>query len=694
MQRVASGTAGAARDLGAIFDPVSVAVVGASDDTAKWGHHIARQLLSSPSGRDLHLVNRRGGTVLGIPAARSLLEVGRAVDLVAVCVPADGFLDAVDSALAAGARAIVAVTAGLGEASPEGAAIEAEAVRRTRAAGAVLVGPNCLGVADTSTGLLLSSDPVRRGPITVLSQSGNLVIDLDDRLALQGLGIARFVSLGNQADVTLAELMRSCVDHDATRAVAVYAEDLVDGRDLVAAARDLADAGKPVVLLAPGRTRAAARGAASHTGALTSPSSVVDAACLAGGVHRVDAPERMVTLLASLVSPRRTSGRRVAVLTDGGGHGSVAADVAADAGLVVPELSVALGDRLRAATWPGATTSNPVDLAGAGEQDPDSYARGLEVLLGSDEVDGVLWVGYFGGYADQPGVLGPLELDAARRAAEVVAAQDAPVVVQTIFPRSASFDALHGVGVPVFRGLEEAARSLAAVCGPPAAPRDDLTVPPAAAPVAGTDYLATRDLLQASGLRFPDAAVVRDASELEQVLATDRPAYPVVLKAMGLVHKSDSGGVVIGLRDERAVRSAHAELVARLAPPSVTVEAMADVAAGVEVIAGVRWDDRFGPVLMVGLGGVHAEVLGDVAFALAPASPGTVEALLRGLRGAALLDGVRGRAAVDVAALADAVSRISEVAAAHPELGELEVNPLLATPDGVLALDARAVAAP
>ncbi len=336
------------RDLSALFDPRAIAIVGASDDDTKWGYFLAERALTAPGDRPVHLVNRRGGTVLGRPAVRSLSELGpdAGVDLVALCVPAAGFLAAVDDALAAGVRALVAITAGLGELGAEGAAVQAEAVSRVRAAGAVMVGPNCAGVEDLTTGLQLSSEVLAPGHVAVLSQSGNMVIDLDDRMRQVGLGISRFVSLGNQADLTVVDLMQSCVTHDGTSSVAIYAEDVVHGRGFVAAARALADAGKPVVLLAPGRTDAATRGAASHTGSLTTAARVVDAACAAGGVQRVESPEQLIDLLSGLAGPRRSAGRQVAVLTDGGGHGAVAADAVGAAGLHASLLSPALGAQL------------------------------------------------------------------------------------------------------------------------------------------------------------------------------------------------------------------------------------------------------------------------------------------------------------------------------------------------------------
>ena len=278
--------------LTALFDPRSVAVLGASDDPAKWGHILSRRALGSVGRRTVLLVNRNGTEVLGRPTYPTMAEArrahGDAIDLVVVCVPATALVTTVAEAVDAGARALVVITAGLSELGAEGAVIEAEAVAIARSAGAVLVGPNCLGVADTGTGLQLSHAVLPAGEVAVLSQSGNLVLDLATLLDERGLGVSRFVSLGNQAHLGAVDLMRCCVTHEQTRAVAIYAEDVVDGRAFVSAARALAHAGKPVVLLSPGRSAAAARGAVSHTGSLTSPAQVVDAACAAAGVRRVD----------------------------------------------------------------------------------------------------------------------------------------------------------------------------------------------------------------------------------------------------------------------------------------------------------------------------------------------------------------------------------------------------------------------
>ncbi|MFJ6782726.1 acetate--CoA ligase family protein [Streptomyces yangpuensis] len=693
------------RDLTALFDPASVAVVGASDDPAKYGHAVASQALRAPGRRPVHLVNRRGGTVLGRTAATSLSAIGEPVELVVISVPGAGFEAAVDDALACGAKAVVAITAGFAEAGPAGLARQRAVADRVRAAGAVLVGPNCLGIADNTTELYLASDRFAPGGVALLSQSGNLALELQLRGEPYGLGFSRFVSLGNQADVTLVDLVEDCARHRATSAIAVYAEDFGDGRAFATAA---AAAGKPVVLLTAGRGSASARSAQSHTGALTTSADVVAAACRDAGVELVRTPREMTVVLAALAAGPRTSGRRTAVFTDGGGHGAVAADAAEDAGLDVPELDAATQDGLRGVLWEQSSVGNPVDLAGMGEQRPLSYADAVGELLAADGVDAVLMTGYFGGYAASEGGLGGgadggsvLAEGETRAAKEIVAhlaAVPKPLVVQSMYPRSASCRVLAEAGVPVFAATEDAARALAAMTGrvssgagggavaplPPLPP-----LPPAAAPLRDPGYHAVRALLAGAGVPFPAAREVTDEAGL--LAAAAEFDGPYVLKALHLLHKSDAGGVALRLADRDALLAAYREMHGRLGAPAYSVEAMADLTDGVELIVGVNRDPRFGPVAMVGLGGVLTETLRDVAFALAPVPAGRAAELLRSLRSAALLDGVRGRPALDVAAAAAAVERITAVAAAHPEIAELEVNPLLVRPDGALALDARAV---
>ncbi|MFI1398715.1 acetate--CoA ligase family protein [Streptomyces sp. NPDC020681] len=684
------------RDLTALFDPKSVAVVGASDDPAKYGHSVAAQALRAPDRRPVHLVNRRGGTVLGRTAATCLAEIGEPVDLVVISVPGRGFEAAVDDALACGARAIVGITAGFAETGAAGLARQRAIAARVQDAGAVLVGPNCLGIADNTTELYLASDTFTAGGIALLSQSGNLALELQLRCAPHRLGFSRFVSLGNQADVTLVDLVEDCARHEATSAIAVYAEDFGDGR---AFARAAAAAGKPVVLLTAGRGSASARSAQSHTGALTTSSDVVAAACRDAGVELVATAREMTVVLAALNAGSRATGRRTAVLTDGGGHGVIAADAAEAASLDVPELGAPAQERLRALLWEQSAVGNPVDLAGMGEQNPLSYATTVGGLLTTDEVDTVLMTGYFGGYAASGGglggggaTLGEGEAQAAREIVTHWRATPKPLVVQSMYPHSPSCRTLADAGIPVFGATEDAARALAAMTASQAAgPAGIAPLPAAATPLRDVGYHAVRALLSAAGVPFPEAREIADEDQL--LAAAEEFSGPYVLKALHVLHKSDAGGVALKLADRDALLAAYREMDARLGASAYSVEAMADLTDGIELIVGVNQDPRFGPVAMVGLGGVLTEALHDVAFSLAPVPADRAEQLLRSLRTASLLDGVRGRPAVDVAAAAAVIERITAVAAAHPEIAELEVNPLLVRPDGVLALDARAVLA-
>ena len=682
------------RDLSALFDPLSVAVVGASDDPAKYGHAIAAQAIRANGRRPVHLVNRRGGTVLGRTAAPSLTAIGESVDLAVISVPAAGFEDAVDEALRCGARAIVAITAGFAETGDAGRTRQQAVAERVRAAGAVMVGPNCLGLADNTTDLFLASDTFTPGGVALLSQSGNLALELQLRFHPHGLGFSRFVSLGNQADVTLVDLLADCARHEGTRAIAVYAEDFADGRGFAEAA---AAAGKPVVLLNAGRGDASARSALSHTGALTTSADVVAAACRDAGVDLVATPRELTVVLAALNSSRRAAGRRVAILTDGGGHGVVAADAVEATGLTVPELHEATRQRLRRGLWEQSAVANPVDLAGMGEQDPGSYAETVAALLAAEEVDAVLMTGYFGGYTATDGglggggtVLAEGEQTAARRIAARHRATAKPLVVQSMYPQSPSCRTLAAAGIPVFAATEDAARALAATSPGPL--RTGITpLPRAASPLPAVGYMETRRALEAAGLAFPAAREIHDETGL--LAAAEEFTGPYALKALHLLHKSDAGGVALGLAGPAELLAAFREMHARLGAASYSVEAMADLADGIELIVGVNRDPRFGPVAMVGLGGVLAEALRDVAFTLAPVPADHALHLLRALRTAALLDGMRGRPPVDVAAAAAAVETITTFAAAHPEIAEIEINPLLVRPDGVLALDSRAVLA-
>jgi acetate---CoA ligase (ADP-forming) len=677
------------RDLSPLFEPETVAIVGVSSDPGKWGYWFARDAALGAHRRSVYLVGRNGGEVHGMPVHRSLAELPEAPELVVLSVPADGLEEAVDDSLAAGARALVAIAAGFAELGEEGAVRERALVERVRAAGAALVGPNCLGVFDGAAELQLASTPLPVGPVGFVSQSGNVLLEIGLLLEDFGLGFSRAVSVGNQADVDATELVAALAGHEGTRVIGIYCEDFRDGRAFVEAART---AGKPVVLLTAGRTEAGSRAARSHTGALTSGRDAVEAACRAAGIHLVDTPRQLVDTTQALLTPHRPRGRRIAVIGDGGGYGAIASDLLGGRGIELPVLSADTQAALREVLPPTASTANPVDLAGAGEQDVFSFARSTRALLEAGDVDAVLFTAYFGGYSDLSDEMRDREVAVAGLLAEATAASGKPLVVHTMYPSSPPALALRAAGVPVYRVIESAVDGLATLvaAGAPIPPAL-APLPPPAPPLVDSGYAAARAALADAGIPFGAARTV--GSRDEAAAAAAEVGYPVVLKALGLLHKSDAGGVVVGLRDERALVAALDEMAARLAPEAFSVEAAEDLATGFELLAGARRDPRFGPLVLVAAGGIHAEALRDTAVALAPVDVAAAEELVRSLASAPLLSGARGRPALDVAAAARAVAALSRFAASHPEVAEVEVNPLLVrrAREGVVGLDARIV---
>jgi acyl-CoA synthetase (NDP forming) len=678
------------RDLRALFAPSSVAVVGASGDPAKWGNVLARGALRGAHRRAVYLVNRGGGTILGERAFASLRELPESPELVVLSVPAEGFERAADEALAAGARAVVGISTGLGESGKEGKRIEEAVAMRVREAGAVLLGPNCLGVFDATEELDLGWSALPSGSVALVSQSGNLALELARLAVSSGLGFSRFASLGNQADLVAADFLDDLAAHESTRAIALYLEDFRDGRAFVAAAARATRAGTPVILLAGGMSEASALAARSHTGALVSDRRAIEAACATAGIVHVRTPKQLVDAAQALVLGGRSRGKRVAVYADGGGHGVLAADVLADAGLAVPPLSEATSSGLRAHLPDTASLANPVDFAGGGERGLASYVDVGRVLLAADEVDAVLLTGYFGGYGVDTPERADEEIAAAGALAAAVAESGGTLVVHTSYPGTPAATELRRGSVPVYGDVESAAAALALLADRRAAASDEAAMQPIVTRSSELEppepgYAAAREFLARAGVPMGAA---RSVHTLEEALAAATElGYPVALKAGDRLHKSEEGGVVLGLADDDALTAASRTLEAEV----VSVEAMAPLDDGVELIVGARRDRRFGAVLLVGLGGVHAEVLDDVAVALAPVDEQQAERLLRSLRGAPLLEGVRGRPSLDVEAAARAVAALSRAAAACAEVAELEVNPLLVLPKGVVGLDARVV---
>src|SRR3984893_2329194 len=680
------------RDLRPLFDPRSVAIVGASADPSKWGNSIARAALGGEGRRAVFLVNPSGSEILGRRSFRSISELPEPAEMVVITIAAPGFEEAVADALKAGAKAIVAITSGLGERAAARLAIEARVVARVRAAGAILVGPNCLGVADTGTDLHVAYSAFAPGSVGLISQSGNLALELAVIAKESGLGFSRFVSVGNQADLEVVDLIDALAAHVPTRVICVYVGDFRDGRELARAALKAREAGKPVILLTVGTSRAGARAALTHTGALVSASAAIDAACAASGMLRVTTPHEMIDLAQGLLMPHLPRGRRVGIVGDGGGHVALAADLAAGNGLDIPVLSAANAAKVGATLPPAAATSNPVDLAGGGEQFLLNYATTVQALAKSGEVDAVVLTGYFGGYGGESDEFESAEIEVARTMAAAADASGRSLVIQTMYPASAASKTLRSLDVPVYADINVALRVLSRlVAWTEQSPTGIPILPdPGASPPVAEGYFEARRLLASAGIPFAEARHVRTVDAARS--AATELGFPVVLKALASSHKSDAAGVRLGISNMRELELAFDEMTSRLEPSAYSVERMALPGDGVELLIGAKRDGRFGPVLIIGLGGLNAEVLQDRVVALAPVTADLAEQMIRSLRGASLLLGARGGQPLDIAGAAAVAGRLSVLAALRPDIAEVEINPVLVGHDGVLGLDARVVA--
>ena len=686
-----------AADMAVFNDPASVAVVGASEDQAKWGYWLAAGALSGQHRRRVHLVNRRAEELFGQRCLPSLSDLDETPELVTLCVPAPHVDAIVDEALALGVRGFLGITTGIAE--------ETELAARIRRGGARLLGANSLGIFDSATDLRLAWGDFAPGPLAVVSQSGQLGSELAALGARQGIGISRFVSIGNQSDVSASELLAALEQHEPTRVIALYLESFTDGELLFETLRTLRRAGKPTLLLTIGASTASARLARSHTGSLTSSLDLVDAACRAAGVVRVNTPSELIDLACTALTSTVPVGSRVAVVGDSGGQSGVAADRAGAAGLTVPAFSAPLESSLAATLPSGAACSNPVDLAGAGEQDLDTYAEIPARLLAADEIDAVVLTGYFGCYARDIEALAEREGEVARRLGKIVHDTGKPIVVHTMAPDTPTVQTLWSSQIPAFGDIDATLHALAGMArlaNPgrlPAATADGDTTSPTGGeetdstavtspgedrPVAG--YWAGRALLSEAGVRFPRGREVRTADDLTAL--ADHLQAPFVLKAGWVEHKTECGGVSLGIADGQALSASLADMRARLGDGDYVVEEQDTRGDVVEILVGARRDPDLGPVVVVGAGGVEAEVHPDVAVDVAPVDPATATGMLERLRCAALLHGWRGRPRVAVEELAALVSAVSRLLVTRPDIDDIELNPVRVGPDGAIAVDA------
>ena len=697
------------RSLRHVLEPRSVAVVGASDRPGTVGWALLRSVLAGGFPGPVHPVNKNHDLVGGLRAYPSVAALPEPVDLAVIAVPTADVAGVVADCGIRGVPAAVVVTAGFGEVGPDGARAEQELLRLARSLGIRIIGPNCLGVACTDPEIRLnatfSATPPAPGPIGVASQSGALGIALLHETARRGLGVSGFVSLGNKLDVSGNDLLLYWEDDPRTRVIALYLESLGNPRKF---ARHAARVGrrKPVVALKAGRTAAGSRAGASHTAAAATPDVIVSALLRQAGVIHVRTTAELLDAAQLLGVQPVPAGSRLGVIGNSGGPGILAADTAEDCGLAVPELSAATQAALRDAAPRLAGAGNPVDLGAAAG--PEAFERAVRVLLGSGEVDAVVVI-----YA-APQVSEPSEVAAAvRRAAATAPGHTVAVALLGTDGLGALTDPevplpqLPRYGFPesAVRAIGHAARHGGWLRRPPGTVRHPAGVDLGAARAVAVEALAARPaggwldaadaarLVAAVGVPLCPSVPARSAEEA--VAAAERVGYPVAMKtAAAVVHKTEVGGVQVGLQDAGEVRSAYSAVAAAGGDPVTGVVVQPMIRPGVELLVGVSRVEPYPPLVLLGLGGTATELLNDNAVRLAPLTDVDAREAVRELHAAPLLLGHRGQPTADVAAVEDLLLRMGALADEVPELAELDLNPVVVRPDGVVAVDVKVRLAP
>jgi len=700
--------------LSALFEPRSVALVGASESRTKVGGLVLDNLLAARFGGDLFAVNPSHDRVRGVPCVADVAALPRPVDLAVIATPAATVPGIIEECGRKGIHAAVVISAGFSETGPAGAALERELLAAARRSSVRLLGPNCVGLMRPSMGLnaTFARGQALPGSLALVSQSGAVCTALLDWATPNGVGFSSVISLGGSTDLDFGEAIDYLGSDAKTEHILLYIEGVRDGRGLVSSMRAAARA-KPIILMKVGRHPAGSRAAVSHTGAIVGNDDVFDAVVRRTGAVRVHSLEALVDAAQALASHVHPHGERLAIVTNGGGPGVMAADRASDLGLplasLAPETIAAL-EPVLPANW---SHGNPLDLIG--DADAARYRVATAACLADPGVDGVV------------AILTPQAMTDASAAAQalVQAARGTTKPLLAAWMGEASVAAaraqLRAAGFPVYADPELAIEAFAHLAQFHRNQQMLLEAPPALGHVqppdleraraivagareAGASVLSaaqSKELLAA--FRIPVVHTVRSRTVEDAVHAAQAIGFPVAMKidSPDISHKSDVGGVRLGIRDPGELRAAHAAMMRAVAErrpearvTGVCLEPMALRPNARELMAGIKRDAIFGPVIAFGAGGIAVEVLKDRVVALPPLNANLVADMVRGTRVGQMLGEFRNLPAVDRGALDAVLLRLSELAVALPEIEELDVNPLLADEDGVLALDARVVLRP
>jgi acetyl coenzyme A synthetase (ADP forming)-like protein len=680
-----------------VFAPRSIAVIGASRRPEQLGHAIVHNLRAAGFGGALYAVNPGATEIDSVRAYASLRDVEGSVDLAIIAVPADAVERALDDCIAKGVAAVVVISAGFAETGAQGRRLEERLVDKVRGAGMRMVGPNCMGVINTDPAVSMHGtfSPVfpPAGNVAMSSQSGALGLAVLDYAKSLNIGFSTFISVGNKSDVSGNDLIQYWAEDEKTDVILLYLESFGNPRKFGEIARRVGKK-KPIVAVKAGRSAAGAKAASSHTGALATSDAVVEELFREAGIIRTGTLEEMFDVAALLANQPLPKGRRVAILTNAGGPGIMAADACESSGLTLAALSGATANALRSFLPAAASVGNPVDMIASATA--EHYRRALELLLADETVDAVVVI-YIPVLPTDSDIVA-----AAIRHASLLAGEK--TILTTFMSSAGTPPAL--APVPAFAFPERAVHALALATNYAEWRRrpdgvvvafDDIDAPRLRAIVhaacdRGGGWL--RPLEVSAMLRTAGIAAAPEVLAMTAIEAMDAAVslgFPVALKAYGpeLLHKTDSGAVKLNLPHEHSVVTAFEEMAQRLDSKMTAAIVQPMVAGGVEMMIGATLQPTFGHVIACGTGGTLVELIADVAIRIHPLTDADAADVLRGLRCEKLLRGYRGAPAADVSALREALLRLSALLTICPEIQEIDVNPLKVLGRGVYALDAR-----
>jgi acetyltransferase len=698
--------------LHCFFSPTSVAVIGATDREGSVGRTVVKNLLAGAYKGRVYAVNPRRAEVCGLPCYPSIREVPEAVDLVVVVTPADTVPGIVAECVCANAKSVVVISAGFREKGPEGVALEKQIQTKLQDGRTRLIGPNCLGLMNPRIGLnaTFAQDMARSGNVAFLSQSGALLTAILDWSLAEHVGFSAIVSTGSMLDVGWGDLLAFFGEDPHTKSILLYMESIGDARAFLSAAREVSFS-KPIIVIKAGRSEAASRAAASHTGALTGSDEVYEAAFRRCGVLRVENIAELFHMADVLGKQPRPRGPRLTIVTNAGGPGVLATDALLAGHGELAELSEECKKALSAFLPEHWSHANPIDILG--DADPERYARTVDIALGDPKSDGLLVI-----LAPQ-GMTNPAEV--AERLSAHATTDGKPLLASWMGGRGVAqgVDILNASGIPAFSYPDAAVRAFESMWShsdllrslyETPSPADDPALARSRregarklierAASSGRTLLTeieSKEILELYGI--PTVPTRHAKSGKEAVVEAQKIGYPVVLKVHSeiVTHKSDVGGVHLNLRNESEVRRAYQAIQSSVVAKAglnaflgVTVQPMVSI-EGYELILGSSIDAQFGPVLLFGSGGQLVEVYGDRALALPPLNTTLAERLMEQTKIFTALKGVRGRKAVDLKGLEALLVRFSELVVDQPRLREVDINPLVASPEQLLALDARMV---